>query len=124
MALNNEADKMNDYNNNPDQPYGDEKDVEKASPSNDADQPQAATSSWKARAFGGSGIRIGKRIAPVLPHLTPPSIAGQEALWMAESDSGSDILGKQLELEAGNALQYRTCGWKKVRLRRCRKPSV
>lgn len=38
-----------------------------------------------------------------------------------EGAAGSDIddpdvaIGKQMELEAGNAIQYRTCSWQKVR---------
>lgn len=46
------------------------------------------------------------RICGVLPHL--------RGYDFGDSDSGSDILGKQIELEAGNALQYRTCSWQKV----------
>jgi hypothetical protein len=57
--------------------------------------------------FGGGDKPIGGRIAPVLPHLSNYDFA--------DSDTGSDILGKQIELEAGNALQYRTCSWQKVR---------
>lgn len=49
---------------------------------------------------------MGARIAPVLPHLS-----GYD---FGDDDSGSDILGKQIEMEAGNALQYRTCSWQKV----------
>jgi hypothetical protein len=35
----------------------------------------------------------------------------------AEQDSDTDTsvsIGKQMELEAGNAIQYRTCSWKKT----------
>ena len=31
-----------------------------------------------------------------------------------DSSSGASV-GKQMELEAGNAIQYRTCSWPKVR---------
>jgi hypothetical protein len=58
--------------------------------------------------FGNGNARVGGRIAPVLPHLS-----GYD---FTDSDSGSDILDKQLELEAGNSLQYRTCSWQKVRI--------
>ena len=35
---------------------------------------------------------------------------------MGESDADSTIsVGKQLELEQGNAIKYRTCSWQKVR---------
>lgn len=30
------------------------------------------------------------------------------------SDSDSNIVGKQMELEADNAIKYRTCSWQKV----------
>lgn len=52
----------------------------------------------------GKGMR---RIAPVLPHLR-----GYEA-GIDDSD-GDAMLGKQLEAEADNAIQYRTCSWQKV----------
>lgn len=49
---------------------------------------------------------VGGRIAPVLPHL--------KNYDFGSDDSGSDILGKQIELEADNAIQYRTCSWQKT----------
>lgn len=33
---------------------------------------------------------------------------------MNSSDDESISVGKQIELEAGNAIQYRTCSWQKV----------
>ena len=56
--------------------------------------------------FGHSDKSVGGRIAPVLPHLRGYDFGSDE--------SGEDILGKQIELEAGNAIQYRTCSWQKV----------
>ncbi len=56
--------------------------------------------------YGRSKKSVGARIAPVLPHL-----GGYD---FGSDDSGSDILGKQIELEAGNAIKYRTCSWQKV----------
>lgn len=50
---------------------------------------------------------VGGRIAPVLPHLSNYDFGSD--------DSGSDILGKQIEMEASSAIQYRTCSWQKVR---------
>lgn len=52
---------------------------------------------------------VGGRIAPVLPHL--------RGYDFGSDDDGADILGKQIELEAGNQLQYRTCSWQKVSYR-------
>lgn len=49
----------------------------------------------------------GGRIAPVLPHLKGYDFS---------SDESSDILGKQIEMEADSAIQYKTCSWRKVRL--------
>jgi hypothetical protein len=46
------------------------------------------------------------RIAPVLPHL--------RAYDFSSDESGEDVLGKQIEMEADNAIQYRTCSWQKV----------
>jgi hypothetical protein len=56
--------------------------------------------------FGTSDRSVGGRIAPVLPHLA--------SYDFGDDDTGSDILGKQIELEAGNAIQYRTCSWPKA----------
>lgn len=55
--------------------------------------------------------KVGARICPVLPHLRGTmDFSDSDPEW-ASSD---DILGKQIESEAGNALQYRTCSWQKV----------
>jgi len=54
----------------------------------------------------GSNSTAGPRIAPVLPHLSNYDFGSD--------DSGSDVLGQQLELEKDNAIQYRTCSWQKV----------
>ncbi|KAK0104725.1 hypothetical protein ONS95_004997 [Cadophora gregata] len=50
----------------------------------------------------------GNRIAPVLPHLMGYDFGDDSSI------EGSDILGKQIELEADNAIQYRTCSWQKT----------
>jgi hypothetical protein len=64
------------------------------------------TETGTRRRFGNGDGKIGGRIAPVLLHL-----AGYD---FGDDDSRSDILGKQIELEAGNALKYRTCSWQKT----------
>jgi len=56
--------------------------------------------------YGRSGNTAGGRIGPVLSHL--------KGYDFGSDDSGSDILGKQLEMEANDAIQYRTCSWPKV----------
>ncbi|KAF8858129.1 hypothetical protein BDZ45DRAFT_802804 [Acephala macrosclerotiorum] len=60
----------------------------------------------KKSKFGHSNKSAGGRICKVLPHL--------EGYDFGSDDSGSDILGKQIELEAGNVIQYRTCSWQKT----------
>lgn len=77
---------------------------EKNSPNRDANIDAEAGNRSK---YGSNGT-AGGRIAPVLPHLSNYDFG---------DDSGSDILGKQIELEADNAIKYRTCSWQKVRLR-------
>lgn len=32
-----------------------------------------------------------------------------------QSDSDTDDVGRQIEMEAGNSIKYRTCSWQKVR---------
>lgn len=54
------------------------------------------------------GLKVGARIAPVLPHLRGADFSDSDSV------NGTDVLEKQLELESGNSLQYRTCSWQKV----------
>lgn len=46
------------------------------------------------------------------------SITGESALSDDNTDA-SVAIGKQMELEAGNAIKYRTCSWQKVRFSSC-----
>lgn len=66
---------------------------------------EAETTAGRSR-HGTSDKSVGGRIAPVLPHL--------RGYDFGSDDDGADILGKQIELEAGNDIQYRTCSWPKV----------
>lgn len=43
------------------------------------------------------------------------SIAGMYEGRRASADEADVDVGKQVELEAGNAIKYRTCSWPKVR---------
>ncbi|KAI1777530.1 transmembrane amino acid transporter protein-domain-containing protein [Hypoxylon cercidicola] len=62
---------------------------------------------WSAW-FGGPRVRIGPRIAPQI-------VPASEDMRDSNSELSSDaILNKQLEEEAGNAIQYRTCSWQKT----------
>ena len=56
--------------------------------------------------FGGPNVTIGPRIGPIL---------NGTAFDSDSDDSSSAILDKQLALEDGHAIQYRTCSWQKVR---------
>lgn len=46
-----------------------------------------------------------------MSRIGPPPSANIQGVT---SDSESDIVGKQMEMEAGNAIKYRTCTWQKV----------
>jgi hypothetical protein len=69
-------------------------------PTNSVSTPRGY-SAW----FGGPNVTIGPRIGPLL-----------EGIISLDSDSedSSVILDKQLALEDGHAIQYRTCSWQKV----------
>lgn len=41
-------------------------------------------------------------------------VGGVNRRDMTSDDEASISVGKQIELEAGNAIQYRTCSWPKV----------
>lgn len=101
MALNNEQ--------SPESTYENKDKILDSKPNNGsgsgvvAGDPEKGTKSG----YGYSGNQsVGARIAPVLPHL--------QGYDFGSDDSGSDILGKQIEMEADNAIQYRTCSWQKV----------
>ena len=46
-------------------------------------------------------------------------ISGVARRDMDDSDDASLSIGKQIELESGNAIKYRTCSWQKVRFVIC-----
>jgi hypothetical protein len=64
--------------------------------------PRAGYSAW----FGGPNVTVGPRIGPVIKGISVDSDS---------DDSSSAILDKQIALEDGHAIQYRTCSWQKVR---------
>lgn len=51
----------------------------------------------------------GRRMSRIDKPLVKPITGGE----MSDSDSGMTV-GKQMEMEAGNAIKYRTCSWPKV----------
>ncbi|KAK6950187.1 hypothetical protein Daesc_008513 [Daldinia eschscholtzii] len=62
---------------------------------------------WSAW-FGGPDVKIGPRIAPQIAPITA------DVHDSASNLSSDAILNKQLEEEAGHAIQYRTCSWQKT----------
>ncbi|KAM0261831.1 hypothetical protein ACHAQJ_002034 [Trichoderma viride] len=59
-----------------------------------------------ASLFGGSGVWVGPRIAPLPAYLKND---------LSESEESSEaILNRQLESEDGTSIQYRTCSWQKT----------
>ncbi|KAL7909152.1 transmembrane amino acid transporter domain-containing protein [Trichoderma velutinum] len=59
-----------------------------------------------ASLFGGSGVWVGPRIAPLPAYLKSD---------LSESEESSEaILNRQLASEDGSSIQYRTCSWQKT----------
>jgi hypothetical protein len=96
----------NNNTTNNDLLLNEKKSDEKKSGRNQNLDPERGANGAFASKYGSSDRTVGGRIGPVLGHL-----AGYD---FGSDDSGSDILGKQLEMEAGDAIQYRTCSWQKV----------
>jgi hypothetical protein len=88
--------------------FANNNDLDSKEPAGLGSDPNLDTERATRSRFGTSNRAAGARIAPVLPHL--------RGYDFGSDDSGSDILGKQIELEAGNAIQYRTCSWPKASL--------
>jgi hypothetical protein len=85
-----------------------------SSPSTEKTNPDGVFSADQTAAENGGkkGIKMNRIDGPV----TKP-IAGHNVNGVAD-DSGTEdgmSIGKQMELEAGNAIKYRTCSWQKVR---------
>ena len=65
-------------------------------------------------AQGATRYRKGSRIdRPVISSIAG-NIEGRKPSVDQPIDEGEISIGKQLEAEAGNAIQYRTCSWQKV----------
>ncbi|KAI2778916.1 transmembrane amino acid transporter protein-domain-containing protein [Daldinia loculata] len=67
----------------------------------------AIPTGWSAW-FGGPNVKIGPRIAPQIAPISTDVHGSSSNL------SSDAILNKQLEEEAGHAIQYRTCSWQKT----------
>lgn len=61
-----------------------------------------------------------KRIAhPEKSYDAEAGLGGRAAVDTRDSSDESITIGKQIEMEAGNAIKYRTCSWPKVCLLLC-----
>ena len=60
------------------------------------------------------GPRKMSRIDKPISKSISGSVDGRRRSADESPDSADITVGKQLELEAGNAIQYRTCSWQKV----------
>lgn len=81
-----------------------------SSPSAEKVDPTVAKNDLNAAENGGQRSR--RPMNRIDGPITRP-ISGEGAL--ASDDDADVAIGKQMELEAGNAIQYRTCSWQKVR---------
>ncbi|KAF7544422.1 hypothetical protein G7046_g9793 [Stylonectria norvegica] len=69
-------------------------------------EPAPTNFSRFAAAFGGKGVTVGPRIAPLSESV--------KREFSDSDDSSSAILNKQIAAEDGSAIQYRTCSWQKT----------
>lgn len=91
-----------------------------SSPSNEKPNPQFGKDGYygdfsgdQATAENGGTQKRRKTMNRIDGPITK-SITGEAALEDDSTDA-SVTIGKQMELEAGNAIKYRTCSWQKVR---------
>ncbi|POR32408.1 N amino acid transport system protein [Tolypocladium paradoxum] len=69
---------------------------------------QTTASSRMASMFGGKGVAVGPRIAPL------PAWVKHDGAASDSDESSSAILSRQLASEDGASIQYRTCSWQKT----------
>jgi hypothetical protein len=67
-----------------------------------------------AEAQGATRFRKGSRIDRPVINSIAGNIEGRKPSVDQTIDEGEVSIGKQLEAEAGNAIQYRTCSWQKL----------
>jgi hypothetical protein len=86
-------------------------------PTADSDSPSGFTPAGEKDAAKGSPDAYdvenpgGRRMSRIDRPIADPIIGGGD-----DTDSSLSV-GKQMELEAGNAIKYRSCSWQKVRHR-------
>lgn len=79
-------------------------------------------------AFGGSSpdeydLENGGSKERKMSRIDKPIAAGIVGGGDSDTDSSLSV-GKQMEMEAGNAIKYRTCSWQKVRPVNCDRAQV
>ncbi|KAF7860754.1 hypothetical protein EAF04_008272 [Stromatinia cepivora] len=106
MAINREFPIMSSENNS-------KNDVNDKPRQEDSSEDQAPRSEYKKLSWlstwGFGPVKIGPRIGPVLPHLRMDADASS-----ISSDSGNELLNKQIQAEEGSAIKYRSCSWQKT----------
>lgn len=91
-----------------------------SSPSNEKPNPQFGKDGYYGDFSGDQGTAENggtQKRRKTMNRIDGPitkSITGEAALEDDSTDA-SVTIGKQMELEAGNAIKYRTCSWQKVR---------
>lgn len=92
-------------------------------PSTDSNSPPPAFGNGQGGYYDGFGADAEKGLGPSgnggrkMSRIDKPvskSISGMGGLTEDDATDPSVTIGKQMELEAGNAIKYRTCSWKKV----------
>lgn len=68
----------------------------------------------KQTSQGGPGARKMSRIDRPVTKSISGNISGRRSIDGDMESETSVSVGKQMELEAGNAIKYRTCSWPKV----------
>ncbi|PHH64246.1 hypothetical protein CDD81_4860 [Ophiocordyceps australis] len=67
-----------------------------------------------ASIFGGKGVRVGPRIAPLPEWLKTDATVASPSDDDEAAVTSEDILNRQLASEDGASIQYRTCSWQKT----------
>ena len=89
--------------------------------SNEKDTPQQFGGNYDGfspdpESQGATRYRKGSRIDRPVINSISGTIEGRKPSVDQTIDEGEVSIGRQLEAEAGNAIQYRTCSWQKVSL--------
>jgi nucleoid-associated protein YgaU len=92
-----------------------EKKSNRSKSSDDNGSPASREPGEKDSAYDAEGQTTGGRKMSRIDGPITNSISGNAEGGRRLSADGADVsVGQQLEMEAGNAIQYRTCSWQKV----------